>query len=163
MVKHRRKIWSIPIAVLALVMMLAGALAVSGIVQAQAANIVKGGGDIVLGAVVNNQAITTITVEAAAEAGQGTAAVPGIDDDEAVVAVVLSGADAALFGVTGAAGGGMLLRGAGTALSAAVTPIMYDHDGDGTGQDTTPLESAEDCYKQRGNESCLYIQCHCLV
>ena len=33
--KHRRKIWSIPIAVLALVLMLAGALAVSGIVQAQ--------------------------------------------------------------------------------------------------------------------------------
>ena len=33
-VKHR-KIWSIPIAALALVLMLAGALAVSGIVQAQ--------------------------------------------------------------------------------------------------------------------------------
>ena len=50
-VKSRRKIWSIPIAVLALVLMLAGALAVSGIVQAQAANIVKGGGDVVLGSV----------------------------------------------------------------------------------------------------------------
>jgi hypothetical protein len=34
-VKHRRKIWSIPIAVLALVLMLAGALVVSGVVQAQ--------------------------------------------------------------------------------------------------------------------------------
>ena len=32
--KHRRKIWSIPIAALALVLMLVGALAVSGIVQA---------------------------------------------------------------------------------------------------------------------------------
>ena len=44
--KSSRNIWSIPIAVLALVLMLAGALAVSGIVQAQAANIVKGGGDV---------------------------------------------------------------------------------------------------------------------
>ena len=33
--KTRRKIWSIPIAVLALVLMLVGALAVTGIVQAQ--------------------------------------------------------------------------------------------------------------------------------
>ena len=36
-VKSRRKIWSIPIAALALVLMLAGALVVSGIVQAQTA------------------------------------------------------------------------------------------------------------------------------
>ena len=35
--KSSRKIWSIPIAALALVLMLAGALAVSGIVQAQSA------------------------------------------------------------------------------------------------------------------------------
>ena len=33
----RKKIWSIPIAALAIVLMLAGALAVSGIVQAQSA------------------------------------------------------------------------------------------------------------------------------
>ena len=36
-VKSSRKIWSIPIAALALVLMLVGALAVSGIVQAQSA------------------------------------------------------------------------------------------------------------------------------
>ena len=84
---------------LALALMLAGALAVSGIVQAQAANIVKGGGDVVLNEVVDGTPITTITVAQAVEATQGEAAVPGIDDDEAVVAVVLSGADAALFGV----------------------------------------------------------------
>ena len=33
--KSRRKIWSIPIAALALVLMLVGALAVTGIVQAE--------------------------------------------------------------------------------------------------------------------------------
>ena len=38
-VKHRRKIWSIPIAALALVLMLAGALVVTSIVQAQAASV----------------------------------------------------------------------------------------------------------------------------
>ena len=47
-VKHRRKIWSIPIAALALVLMLAGALVVTSIVQAQATGTktVTGGGTV---------------------------------------------------------------------------------------------------------------------
>ena len=127
-----RKIWSIPIAVLALVLMLAGALAVSGIVQAQAANIVKGGGDVVLGSVSDGTAITTMHGGGSGSA-VATPAVPGLDDDEAVVAVLLSGADAALFDSDR-----RLCRwsvrapGAGNELIAPVAPNdLYDHDGDG--------------------------------
>ena len=134
LVKSRRKIWSIPIAALALVLMLAGALAVSGIVQAQASNIVEGGGDVVLGTVIENTTITTIMVEAA-DADQDPV-VRGVADDEAIVAVTISGADARLFEIAGVTIGtgvvnGLSAQSAGTRFEGIVSPrTAYDHDGD---------------------------------
>ena len=138
LVKIRRKIWSIPIAVLALVLMLAGALAVSGIVQAQAANIVKGGGDVILGSVTDGTAITTITV-AEASLPEADPVVRGVDDDEAIVAVLLTGRDAALFEVLLAGAGGGVAPGIGNAYTGGVASRSdYDHDGDGiTGEGVT--------------------------
>ena len=138
--KSRKKIWSIPIAVLALALMLAGALAVSGIVQAQAANIVKGGGDVVLGIVDDSTTITTITVEAAD--ADADPVVRGVADDEAIVAVAISGADARLFEIAGVAAGtgvvvGLSAQSAGVRFEGIVSPrAEYDHDGDGN---TPPL------------------------
>ena len=143
LVKIRSKIWSIPIAVLAIVLMLAGALAVSGIVQAQAANIVKGGGDIVLGAVLDGQAITTITVDEADAAADPVEV--GLDDDEAIVAVVLTGPDAPLFAVIGVTAGGVrdtIIAGEGLTDGEVSPRTAYDHDGDGTGENATPTISA---------------------
>ena len=116
---------------MALVLMLAGALAVSGIVQAQNANIVKGGGNVVLGT-VSTDAITTITVDSRQPDAEPV--VPGVDTDEAVVAVLLTGTDAALFEVDASvvSGGGLITSiTAGGNLSAGVSPrAAYDHDND---------------------------------
>ena len=100
-----RKIWSLPIAVLALALMLVGALAVSGIVQAQSANIVTGDKVIIHDAssgVIS--AVTTLTVSPSSpDDAEPEDVVLGLDEDQYVVAVELArGGDSEFFVLTGA-------------------------------------------------------------
>ena len=76
-----KKIWSIPIAALAIVLMLAGALVVSGIVQAQSANIVTGDKVVILDDDDTPTTITTLTVSPSSAADP---VVLGLDADQNV-------------------------------------------------------------------------------
>ena len=126
-VKSRRKIWSIPIAALAIALMLAGALAVSSIVQAQAAKNVTGGGDVIVQLVEDGAPFTTIGI-AANNATDDPPVTNGIGATEAVVAVELVGGDADLFNITGE--GDITNPAPNQVFAGAISPDQnYDPDG----------------------------------
>ena len=124
----KRKIWSLPL-VLVTALLLVGLVAAS--VLAQTAGIVTGGGDVVQQAnVTDGTTITTIAVE---EAADGPPAVAGVEDDEAIVAVMITGADARLFEVAGADNDTGVIPSitVGNGFDGIVSPrAAYDHDED---------------------------------